>query len=371
MYFKILTSELASKLNIVSKAISFNSPLPSLQGIKIVVTEEKIQLTASDMNISIQSDIFPTEDNKLEIFSTGEIVLESRYFLEMIRKIDSEYVEIEIIDGNLTSIRDQFVNFELNGIKAENYPLIDFERPGNSLFIKANLLKEIISQTVFAASDKETRPVLTGLNIKCENNELTCVATDSYRLAQKKVLLDNGFDFNVTIPTKTLNELVKVIDGEGEIEISLNDKKALFMFDNMFISTRLIEGNYPETARLIPHDFEYELIVEARTLLNAINRASFIKNDGVSIIKMELASGEVVISSKSSDVGSVETIVPDSYEGNNLSIAFKGQYVYDAIRVLNAFKIKIQFGGTMKPFIITSLDNEDVLQLVLPIKTYN
>ena len=88
MYFKILTSELASKLNIVSKAISFNSPLPSLQGIKIVVTEEKIQLTASDMNISIQSDIFPTEDNKLEIFSTGEIVLVSRYFLERIRKID-------------------------------------------------------------------------------------------------------------------------------------------------------------------------------------------------------------------------------------------------------------------------------------------
>jgi hypothetical protein len=161
------------------------------------------------------------------------------------------------------------------------------------------------------------------------------------------------------------------IDGEGEIEISLNDKKALFIFDNMKISTRLIEGNYPETARLIPSEFEYELIIEARTLLNAINRASFIKNDGVSIIKMDLASGEVVITSKSSDVGSVETIVPDSYEGNNLSIAFKGQYVYDAIRVLNAFKIKVQFGGTMKPFIITSLDNEDVLQLVLPIKTYN
>ena len=143
------------------------------------------------------------------------------------------------------------------------------------------------------------------------------------------------------------------------------------MFDNMFISTRLIEGNYPETARLIPHDFEYELIVDARTMLTAINRASFIKNDGVSIIKMELASGEVVISSKSSDVGSVETITPDSYEGNNLSIAFKGQYVYDAIRVLNAFKVRIQFGGTMKPFIISSLDDEDVLQLVLPIKTYN
>ena len=371
MYFKILTSELASKLNVVSKAISFNSPLPSLQGIKIVVNSEKLQLTASDMNISIQSNIYPTEENKLEIYSEGEIVLESRYFLEMIRKIDSEFVEVEIIDGNLTSIRDQYVNFELNGIKAENYPVIDFERPGNSIFVKASLLKEIISQTVFAASDKETRPVLTGLNIKCENNELTCVATDSYRLAQKKVLLDNGFDFNVTIPAKTLSELVKVIDGDGEIEISLNDKKALFMFDNMFISTRLIEGSYPETARLIPNEFAYELVIDARTLLNAINRASFIKNDGVSIIKMELTSGEIIISSKSGDIGSVETIVPDSYTGGNLSIAFKGQYVYDAIRVLGALKIKVQFGGTMKPFIITSLDDEDVLQLVLPIKTYN
>ena len=324
MYFKILTSELASKLNIVSKAISFNSPLPSLQGIKIVVTEEKVQLTSSDMNISIQCNIFPTEDNKLEIYSTGEIVLESKYFIEMIRKIDSDFVEIEIIDGNLTSIRDSFVNFELNGIKAENYPLIDFEKPGNSLFIKANLLKEIISQTVFAASDKETRPVLTGLNIKCENNELTCVATDSYRLAQKKVQLDNGFDFNVTIPTKTLNELVKVIDGEGEIEISLNDKKALFMFDNMFISTRLIEGNYPETARLIPHDFEYELIC-------------VILNEGYSDEVMDAArpagaTGGTVISAKG-------TGISQSVKLKGLSLADKKEMLLIVARADNKAEI--------------------------------
>ena len=351
MHFKVAKKQLLDGLNIVSRAVSLNSPLPSLHGILLVVKEDYIQLTASDLDISIQVKIVNSEDSKLEVAETGDIILDSKYILDMIRKIDSDEVEVEIIDGLLTKISGASVNFEINGIKAENYPLIDFSKPENTFYLKSDELKELISQTCFATSDKETRPVLTGLNLKAENGEMKCVATDSYRLAQKIMYMEDNDSFNITIPAKSLNEVAKVLNNDEEIEISISDKKVLFSMENVLIQTRLIEGSYPETSRLIPQNFNYELVVDARDILSAIDRASFIKNEGVSIIKMDISASEIVITSRSSEVGSVETITPVSYVGDNLSISFKGQYVYEAIRALNAFQIKIQFDMLCGPVV--------------------
>ncbi len=370
MYFKISKKDFLDSLSIVSRAISLNSPLPALQGIKLNVKNDKLLLTASDMDISIQSIIEKTDDNNLVIEETGDIILDSKYILDMIRKIDSDIIEIETVDGLLLKISGDQVNFELNGINSDNYPLLDFSKPEEKFIIKADLLKEIVNQTCFATSDKETRPVLTGVNMNHEGNKLVCVATDSYRLAQKTVYMDEEHNFNITVPSKTLNEVARIVAGDKEIEVAVSDKKILFDLDNTIIQTRLIDGVYPETTKLIPTSFNYELVVDAKSILNAIDRASFIKNDGVSIVKCDLSSNEVIVTSKSLEVESVEKIYPISYEGENLSISFKGSYVYDAVRALNAFQIKICFGGEMKPFVLTAVDNNDVIQLVLPIRTY-
>lgn len=370
MYFKVSKDEFLNGLNVVSRAVSVNSPLPALHGIKIAVKEGELELTASDMDISMQIRIVPSEDTTLVVQDPGEIVLESRYIVDMIRKIDSDMVEVEIVDGCLTRISGGAVNFELNGTRGDDYPLIDFTRPQEHFSIAASLLKDLIAQTCFATSDKETKPVLTGLNLRCEGNLLTGVATDSYRLARKEVTLEQEHHFNITVPAKSLNEVARIIDGDAEVDVAISDKKALFTVGSCLIQTRLIDGTYPETARLIPQQFDYELTVDARDILSAIDRASFIKNDGVSIIRMQLTADEVVISSKSTEVGSVEHLHPIQYVGKPLNISFKGQYVYEAVRALNAFQIKIQFGGEMKPFVLRSTDRDDILQLVLPIRTY-
>ena len=372
MYFKVSTSELLNKLNIVSKAISTNSPLPSLHGIKIDAEEDRIYLTASDMDISILATIYENENSKLHVFETGSVVLEARYFVDMIRKLDSDELEIENTDGNLVEIRDESVHFELTDINADNYPLITFEKSDNLFDISAENLKNIIFQTSFAAAERETRPVLTGINLRCVDNELIAVSTDSYRMAQKVIELDNSFDFNITVPSKTMNEIAKIIDGNDEIiEISVFPNKVLFVIGDVLIQTRLIDGAYPDTTKLIRKDFTQELVIDSKDILNAINRASFIKNDGVSVIRMEINQNEVVITSRSSEVGSIERIVPVRYEGENLNISFKGQYVYDAVRALNSFQISFKFNGEMKPFVITAVDNEDVIQLVSPIRNFN
>ena len=370
MYFRIAKNELLNKLNIVSRAVSINSPLPSLHGIKLSVDENSVELTASNMDISIKALITPNEENKLEIATAGSVILEARYIVDMIRKIDADMVEMEIIDGSLTKIRGNSVNFDLNGSKASNYPLIDFEKKGDCLELKGDLLKDIIFQTCFATSDKENRPALTGLNLKCEGNKLTCVATDSYRLAQKIIYLEDDHNFRITVPAKSLNEIAKILTGENEVKLYVSNNKLLVEIDDILIQTRLIEGDYPETGRLIPTSHSHELVIDARNMLTAIDRASFIKNDGVSIIKMEMSSDEIVISSKANEVGSVERITPISYNGDNLSISFKGQHVYEAVRALNTDKITIQFGGNMKVFVLKAADSDDVIQLVTPIRTY-
>ena len=370
MHFKISKNEFLNGLSVASRAISINSPLPALLGIKIKAFQNILQLTASDSDISIQTTIQADDESKLEIMEEGQIVLESRYVVDMVRKIDSDVVDVEIVDGNLTKISGNAVNFELTGIRAEEYPVIDFSRPEESFSLTADVMKDIISQTCFATSDKETRPALTGLNMSCENNQLVCIATDSYRLARKNISLEQNHSFNITVPARSLNEVAKIVASTESITVALSDKKALFIIGNVLIQTRLIDGAYPDTSHLVPTDFDYELSVDARDMLNAIDRASFIKNDGVSVVKMEMSQDGIVISCRSNEVGSTETINPVSYKGDPLVISFRGQYVYQAIRALNAFQVKLSFCGSMKPFILTAVDNADVLQLVLPIRTY-
>lgn len=370
MYFRISKKNLMDSLNIVSSAVSANTPLPVLHNIKITVRNRMIQLTASDSDISIQTEISYDEDPNMEIISEGEILLDKKYITDIVRKMDSDIIELEIIDGCLTKIRGLAVNFDLNGANANSYPHIDFSQPDEKFVIKAEVLKTLIMQTVFATSDKEIRPILTGVNFNCVGNELIVVATDSYRLAQKKIYLDEDHNFNITIPAKSLNEIVKLLSDEDEIEFALNDKKVLFTVGNTLFQSRLIEGAYPDTSKIIPSKFNYELTIDARDLLNAIDRPTMIKNDGISVIKAEMNSDEIILSSKSNEAVYQENIIPISYEGEPLTVAFKSNYVFDAIKAVNSLQIKISFSEGMKPFIIRSTENNDIIQLVLPIRTY-
>lgn len=373
MDFRISKRYFFNALSIVGRAVSANSPLPALSGIKIDVLSDHILLTASDSLVSIQKTLKSTDnDVVLEINEPGSIVLEAKYILEIVRKIDSDEIHIEVVDGTLTKISGYNAEFNINGQKSVDFPLIDFNKPANQFILSASQLQKVISQTSFAASDKETRPVLTGVNFKKEGSRLECVATDSYRLAKKVIDLKEGDNFNITIPTKALSEISKSIEKETDILICISDKKIQFWIDSVVIQSRLIDGQYPETSRLIPQIFEHTLIVDSRDLLNAIDRASFIKSEGISIIKLSASDSEIMISSRSQEVGySKEKIIPIEYTGRPFEISFSGRYVFDAIRALSGAIVKIEFSGDMKPFVLRTNEDESILQLVLPVRTYN
>ena len=196
MHFRIKRLKLLNALAKATRAVSVRSPLPVLTGIKFDLQAHQLVLTGSDSDITIQTIV--DEDDDLEILKEGSVVLNSRYILDIVRKINSDDIEIEIIDGLLTRIKGSQIEFNLNGTDAIEYPRIDLSKTGTHFMMNALALKNIISETKFAASDKETRPILTGINFKAHDHVLEVVATDSYRLAKKIISIDEDMKIKGT-----------------------------------------------------------------------------------------------------------------------------------------------------------------------------
>ena len=277
MHFRIKRIKLLNALAKATRAVSVRSPLPVLTGIKFDLQAHQLILTGSDSDITIQTII--DEDDDLVILKEGAVVLNSRYIFDIVRKINSDDIEIEIIDGLLTRIKGSQIEYSLNGTDAIEYPRIDLSKTGTHFMMNALVLKDIIGETKFAASDKETRPILTGINFKAHDHVLECVATDSYRLAKKIISIDEDVTFNITIPKLSLDEISKIIEKDELIELYVSERKVLFVFDKNIIQTRLIDGSYPDTTRLIPLEFDYEL--DMNEVRIDITRASGCGGQGV------------------------------------------------------------------------------------------
>lgn len=373
MRFIISRNVLEESLNIVSKAVTNKTPIAVLTGIKFDLDERGLTLTGSDTDLSI-STFIPVENNtkqNITVFSTGSCVLNARYVTEIVKKIDSDRIEIELIDSTLVKITDQKSNFSLNSINVADFPFIDFNFDNNVIVMKGDLLKQVIAQTIFATSVKETRPILTGINFKIDGNVLEAVATDTYRLAKKRVTLGDSAYVNVTIPNKSLNEVSKIVVGNEEVTIDFFEKKVLFKVGNTIISTRVINGVYPDTSRLIPENFDYKLTTLTNDLVSAVDRASLLSTDGNNIVKLSMNVDKIELSSRSQEIGSVvEKISNYEYKGNKLDISFSAQYIEDAIKAIGSSEVELSFTSEMKPFIVKNKEDNSVVQLVLPVRTY-
>ncbi|MBQ6334569.1 MAG: DNA polymerase III subunit beta [Erysipelotrichaceae bacterium] len=372
MNFKISKKEFLDALSLSSRAISSTTPLPSLSGIKITVNTDSLELVSSDSNISIQTAIKKGEENALIIEETGEIVLDARYILEIVRKIDSDMINVETIDGTLVKIYGGNSEFKVNGMEAFEYPAISFDiNEENSFKIKTAVFEEVIDQTSFACSDKETRPVLTGVNLKAGSGKLHANATDSYRLASKTLDIDSDIFFEVTVPSKYLNEVCHAIVNEEEVTIAIDNQKISFLFGDSIIETRLLDDEFPDIARLIPLSFGQKLTVSAKELSRAVDRASFIKTDGKNTIKMSIDGEKIELTSTNQTMlSSFERIAVISYEGSPLEISCSGKYLQDALKAIDGEVVTINFSGELKPMVIKKEGDDSLIQLISPVRTY-
>jgi DNA polymerase III subunit beta len=378
MRFIIQRDHLVQSVQDVMKAITSRTTIPILTGIKIVATEEGVSLTGSDSDVSIESFI-PKEDGEkviVEIKQTGAIVLQAKFFSEIVKKLPTDHVEIEVQNHLQTIIRSGTSEFNLIGLDADEYPHLPKIEAENVFRIPTDLLKAMIRQTVFAVSASETRPILTGVNWNVENDQLICIATDSHRLALRKakIEINTNTSYNVVIPGKSLIELNKILADNSElIDIVITENQVLFKATHLLFFSRLLEGNYPDTSRLIPNESKTDIVLQSKEFLHAIDRASLLAREGRNnVVKFSaIEDGSIEISSNTPEVGKVvEEIKSQSVSGEELKISFSAKYMMDALKALEGTEIKISFTGAMRPFIIQPMNDETILQLILPVRTY-
>lgn len=379
MKFTINRSAFTAKLNDVLRAISSKTTIPILTGLKMVVSPQDVTLTGSDADITIQT-VMTTEDDAfgLTVDQAGAIVLPARFFSEIVKKLPDQQVTIEVSDGFQAQITSGSASFTINGQDAENYPRLPEIETTDTVKLAGDLFKEIIGQTVIAVSNQESRPILTGVHFVLEGTQLMAVATDSHRLAQRKVQLPEAIAqrYDVIIPGKSLTELSRMIsDGSETVELRIAENQVLFILGETWFYSRLLEGNYPETSRLIPESSETTVELNASSFLASIERASLLSHESRNnVVKLTLGpdANLAKISGNSPDVGNVEEdIQASSLEGAGLEISFNPDYMKDALRSFGQSEIKIAFTSALRPFTLVPTEDEDnFIQLITPVRTY-
>ncbi len=380
MNFTINRSAFISQLNNVLRAISSKTTIPILTGLKMVVNEDNIVLTGSNSDITIESVINANDaDNDLTIEDTGAIVLPARFFSDIVKKLPDKKVTIEVTSGFQADITSGSAKFQINGQDAENFPHLPEIETNKSVTLPNDILKEVIRQTVIAVSKQESRPILAGVHMTLKDGILTAVATDSHRLAQRKVVLENidkGIDFDVIIPGKSMEELSGMIsDVHEDVQMQVTENQVLFIFGNTHFYSRLLEGNYPETSQLIPQTADTTVELEAGTFLSSIERASLLSHESRNdVVKLSLKPSEnlVRISGDSPDIGTVEEeVVTSALDGNDLEISFNPNYMKDALRSFGQATIKISFTSPLRPFtLVPTEDQENFVHLITPVRTF-
>lgn len=374
MKIKIKKDLLLENLNKVSKAISTKNLIPILSGIKFDLTKEGLTLTASDNDITIQTFI-PADNKDMEIEKEGSIIIQGKYVLDIVRKLPDEFINIEVIDELKILIYAENSEFNLNGINQKEYPNVALENSKNFVKINTKLFKTIINQTAFATSTDESRPILTGINIKITGDILECSATDSYRLAKKQAKLNEiaGETYNIIVPGKNIVEFMKILnEGNEELEIHIFSNKVLFKQNNLLFQSRLVSGNYPNVNNLIPSDSFLKITANLSNLYDVIDRASILTSDKEkNIVTLETNKNLLIVRSSSAEIGRVEekmNITKDNEE--EIKISFSAKYMMDALRSFEGDTVELAFEGEVKPIIIKDVEDQNLTQLVLPIRTY-
>lgn len=286
MNFTIDRDVLLENLNNISRGLPQKSPMPILTGIKMEVTKDDLYMTSSNIDLSVQVIV---SDKSLVITEPGKTIIPGRFFIDIIRKVSSKVVTLTLIEDKILSIKADRAEYKLHVMDYIDYPNIDFVCLENPISIEAPVLKNIIRQTVFATSQSEKKPILTGVNLKLHENKLTAIATDSYRLSKVIVPINGDYnDFNITIPNKSLDEISKSIDTyEDCLDLYFSNNSLLFKFKNVLFQTRLLDGTYPDTSRLIPPSFPINIKFNKEELLEAVERVSLLSpRDKEKIVKL-------------------------------------------------------------------------------------
>jgi DNA polymerase-3 subunit beta len=354
-------------LNIVNKAISSNNTLPVLNNILIKAEGKKLYFSSTNLEIAISCSI------DADVRGEGSITVPAKLITNYVSLLTDEKVEINVVEGVTLAINSSSSHTKIKCISADEFPLIPKVEKGHEFSIGVDDFFQAITEVVFAASLNTTRPVLSGVFMKFEGDKLSIVATDSYRLAEKKIKLSKGpkDDFSCIIPARTMMELSKILSkSEAKAaKINVSKNQILFSIDGVELVSRLIEGKFPDYDKIIPKDHKTKFEVSVEDLSLVLKRVSLFARENNNSVKLSVTNdGKLTISSEETKVGEEKADVIAKVEGENNKISLNSQYLLDVLTYINEDKVLFFMNDKASPASIKPVEDGGYVYIIMPLK---
>lgn len=382
MHFQITKNELLKGLRNVNRAISNRVTIPVLSGMLFQAENGVLTITGSDSHLSVKINIESDNSTGLNIFNEGSIILPAKEIVSIINLMPENLILFES-DGDNVKIKSGKAVYTLNGTKADEYPRLPNDN-GEEINVNVDDLVSVLEKTEYAVSQSETRPVLTGVNLFFEEDSFGAVATDAHRLSRfDNVRFEGELKeiSNLIIPGDTVKQIPHLLKGKQEVGITIDNNIIVFKAGNTTVFSRLLEGEYPETDRLIPEGGDTKIIVNRDDFIATMERSMILGSDRhTSHVTFKIGGSSdgmfdtIELNISADELGSSsEEILVKEVEGEEVIINFNAKYMLDALSKIDDMDVELNFNGNMRPFTLKPINKkqeDDFVQIILPVRNY-
>ncbi len=363
MKLQVTQENLNRALNNVARVASNRNALPILSNILIRTVGNRVCIAATNLNIAITHYIGS------KVATEGSITVPARLMQDFIASLPSEVINLKLEDNKLHIDTGKYSSV-INGTPADDYPVMPSIKDGQTWKIPAATLKKALQQVVVAASSDDARPILTAVYFHTKDNILYIAATDSYRLAEKKVI-NLKQDVSLLVPASSVQDLLRILgDGDEEVNVMHDEQQILFSIGDIELVTRLIDGTYPDYQKLIPGKFETSAELAKADFINITKVSSLFARESAGSVTVEVddAKNEVGIRSIASQLGENTANATAKASGNG-TITLNSRYILDALGNLSGDQVQLRFNGKLEPSLLTSKSDDTYIHVVMPLKS--
>lgn len=361
MEIRVKRNELIKALTKVSKIVNKNSTLPILKSVLLVAKEDSLLIRATDLAVDIETKVY------CEVIQEGKVAVDDRLFLSYLRKLKDEVVIIKE-EENKIMIKASKSKLDLLKDDAVNYPSSKEITNVKSIKLNADELTKGIHNTIYAVSKDEIRPILTGILIEKKNKTLRFVAIDGYRIAYQRFEIEDDEEIQIIVPARTMQLLYGLLQEVEEVEIMFNENTCIFKTEKFTLKSSLLEGQFIDYEQIINTERTIKAIVDTKEIVESLERAKLLVNATNNTSIKLIIKDDVMKITTNNDLGAYSDELTIELEGEDLEIAFNVNYLLDALKRITSERCIFYLVSSVKPVIIVNYDNEDLINLILPIR---
>jgi DNA polymerase-3 subunit beta len=362
MKLTVSRDELAQKLGVVSRAVSTRSSVQVLLGVLLRAEGGHLHLAATDMELSLRASL------DAEVEDEGAVVVPGRLLVELVRLLPEGEVTIEHrAEEGVVRVESGASSSRLHSYAVEDFPRLPEVDAQRLFVVEREALLDTVARVSRSASRDESRPVLTGILVRFEEGRLVMAATDSYRLSVKETSLDaGGPELEAIVPARALGELARVAPGSDNVQLGVQENQVVFAVDGVTLTTRRIDGQFPNYKQLLPESFEHELALPRAELLDVVRRTAVMAQRNAPL-RLRFEEGELTVSAQTQDVGESRESLPAPYTGEPLEIGFNPEFLRDGIDSMSGDELTLKLISPLRPAVIESAA-DDPTYLIMPIR---